>query len=109
MLVSDNGIPNVFFHNYTFLPDLAFLLPASEGWGKVIFSLCVSVHTSTGGGGVPHFRSGWGKVIFSLVCQSTPRLGGGGYPISGLDWGGGVPHPMSGRGGGYPPDQDWMG
>ena len=54
---------------YTSLP------PASEGWGKVIFLLCVSVHTSTGGGQVPRSgldgggevgtpaRSGWGATL----------------------------------------------
>ena len=31
------------------------LPPASEGWGKVLFSVCLSVHTS---GGVPHLRFG---------------------------------------------------
>ena len=55
---------------------------ASEGWGKVLFSVCLSVQTSTGrgrgvpqvwdGGGYP--RSGWG---------GTPDLDGGGYPRSG--------------------------
>ena len=51
------------------------LPPAPEGWGKVIFSLCVLVHTSTreGGspsqvwmGGVPHPSSGWG------LCTHPP-------------------------------------
>ena len=28
-----------------------FLPPASEGWGKVLFSVCLSVNTSMGGGG----------------------------------------------------------
>ena len=56
-----------------------FLPPASEGWRKVMFSLC------------PPFRGG-----------GTPSQVwvGGGYPISGL--GRGVPHPRSRWGGGYP-------
>ena len=89
-------------------PSFVSLPPASEGWGKVIFSLCVSVNTSTGGGGtpsqvwiggtpsqvwtgmgVPNHRSGWG----------VPR------PRSGL--GGEVFHPRSGQGG--TPSQVWMG
>ena len=60
-----------------------FLPPASEGWGKVLFSVCLS----TSGGGVPH-----------------PRSGRGGYPIPGLG-GGGVLHPRSGQG--TPPDLGW--
>ena len=49
----------------------AFLLPpASEGWRKIIFSLCVSIHTS--GGGVPGLRS---------------QIFGGGYQV--LDFRGG--------------------
>ena len=44
---------------------------------------------------LPPASEGWGKVLFS-VCQFTPRWGGGGcYPIPGPGgWvGGGVPHP----------------
>ena len=83
----------------TSIAKLYFLPPASEGWEKVIFSLCVSVHTSMGGGGVPQ-----------------PGLDGGGYPSQvwmvggvpqqGLDGGGGT----SARSGwwGVPPSQVWM-
>ena len=48
------------------------LPPASEGWGKVLFSVCLSVHTSTGGG-------------------SNPGLNGGGrgVPQVWMMWGGG--------------------
>ena len=53
-----------------------YLPPASEGWVKVIFSVCSHLVE-----GVPH-----------------PRSVGRGYPIPGL--GGGVPHPRSG--GWYP-------
>ena len=52
--------------------------------GKVIFSLCVSVHTSTGGGTRSQVQVGGG----------IPGLGGG---VPGP--GGGVPGPGSGRGG----------
>ena len=69
---------------------LASLLPsASEGWGKVIFSLCVSVHTLTrgeypirprGGGEVPRSRevprSGWGGTPSNPGWKSGQR----GYP-----------------------------
>ena len=57
---------------------MALLPPASEGGGKVIFSLCVSVHILMEGG--------------------TPSGQPGGVPQSGPDWG--VPHPRSGWG--YP-------
>ena len=81
--------------------SFSFLPPASEGWGKVIFSLCVSAHTTTGGGSTP-----------SEVWM------GGAVPHPRSEQGGGVPHPRFGwwRGGnpGYPPGldgyppQDWM-
>ena len=57
--------------------DILFLPPASEGWGKVLFSVC-QFNTSTGGYPI------W--------------LMGGGYPIPGLDRG----HPIPGLDGGYP-------
>ena len=48
----------------------------SEGWGKVIFSLCVSVHTEGGGG----TYLGWVGEGY------LPWMGGGGVPT--LDrWG----------------------
>ena len=56
------------------------LPPASEGWGKVIFSVFVSVHTSMGRGG-------------------TPSTDGGGYPLPRSRWGGGLPQPVLDRGG----------
>ena len=37
---------------------------------------------------LPPASEGWSKVLFS-VCQFTPRLEGGGYPIPGPDRGGG--------------------
>ena len=59
--------------NKNFLSKIVFLPPASEGCGKVLFSVCLSVHTSTRGGGVP-----W----------SGPD--GGGYPSQVWMVGGGV-------------------
>ena len=51
---------------------ISFLLPpASEEWGKVLFSVCLSVHISTPGG-----------VGYPKVPHPADR---GGYPIPGLD------------------------
>ena len=90
----------------------AFLPPHPKDWGKVIFSLCVSVHTSMGRGGTPSqvggtsSQAGWG-VAHHRSGQGIPPparsgwWGGGGIPEylqPGLDGGGGVPHPRSGRG-----------
>ena len=85
----------------------SYLPPASEWWGKVIFSVCVSVHTSTGGvlhplmGGTPFPGPGGGY----------PFPGAGrGYPFPGLN--GGVPPPGKGVPpaweGGYPPTWEWV-
>ena len=72
--------------------------------GKVIFSVCLSVHTwgggypiqltggdrvpcpADGGGGIPHPADGGGVP--------HPADGGGGYPLPRSGWGGGVPHPV---------------
>ena len=70
-----------------------FLPPASEGWGKVLFSVCLSVHIS--GGGTPvRSRGGTPSQVWS---------GGRGDPIPGLV--GGYPgvHPMTRSGWGTPP------
>ena len=85
----------------------ASLPPASEGWGKVIVSVCLFVHTR-GGGEWPHLN----PIIFLLVPW-CPFWGGGGFtpspshntstgPMSfwGVPWG--TPHP----GMGYPPRYD---
>ena len=83
--------------------DTNWLLPpASEGWGKVPFSVCLSVHTSRsgrgGGGGFP----GPGRGV------PHPRSRQGGYTIPGLDRGvlhktdRGYPYPIPGPGRGYP-------
>ena len=85
------------------------LPPASEGWGKVIFSVCSHLW----GGGYP---------IPGLLRTLSQVCGWGGYPIPGLGgvphlksgWGvphprswWGVPHPRSGWGG--TPSQVWVG
>ena len=57
-----------------FLFERKLLPPASEGWGKVLFSVYLSVHTSTGGGGGSPARSGW------LGGGSLARSGWWGYP-----------------------------
>ena len=67
-----------------------FLPPASVGWGKVIFSVCVSVHTR----GPPSADCG--------VPLSKVRTGRYTLPRSGL----GVPLPRSGQGGSPIPGQD---
>ena len=91
----------------------SLLPPASEGWGKVIFSVC----SHLGGGGVPHLRSGVGRYPISGgggVPHLRSEVGGypgqvwmvgRGYPIPGLGWG--VPQP--GLDGGYPPSYPVMG
>ena len=95
-----------------------FLPPASEGWGKVIFSVCPHLrgggypisglgrgvpHPRSGwwGGGVPHLRSGWWG---GGVPHSRSQWLGGGTPSQVWMVGRGVPHPRSGwwGGGGYP-------
>ena len=72
--------------------QLLFLPLAPEGWGKVIFSVCVSV--LTWGGGTP-MRSSWGESCYPHPSEprGTPSfpIGGRGYPTLGLD--GGTPHP----------------
>ena len=87
------------------------LPPASEGWGKVLFSVCQSTlmggYPISGPAGYP--ISGLGRGV------PHPRSGQGGYPIPGLD--GGVPHPRSGwgevtqprSGQGGTPTQVWTG
>ena len=61
---------------YLAFPWTAFLPPASEGWGKIIFPVCLSVHTQ----GVPQIQ------VLSQVSGSksfsggTPDLVGGGVP-----------------------------
>ena len=87
------------FGFFTISKSDAFLPPASEGWGKVIFSVCSHLQ---GGGypisglrGVPHLRSGVPHLRseggYPISGQGVPHLRSeGGYPISGLRWGGGT-------------------
>ena len=59
-----------------------FLPPASEGWGKVIFSVCVSVHIDgeRGGGRVPHpLMEG---TPFPGPGRGVPLPRSGGVPLS---------------------------
>ena len=82
------------------------LPPASEGWGKVLFSVCQSTLPQ---GGVPHLRSRWGGYSIPGLDRGEP------HPMSG--WGGtpskvcmrGVPHPSSGLGGVPHPRSGWEG
>ena len=63
------------------------LPPASEGWGKVLFSVCLSVHIS---GRVPQSGLGRGSTPSQVWTGGTPsQVWGGGYPIQ--VWGGGYP------------------
>ena len=91
-----------------------FLPPASEGWGKVIFSVCQS---TPGGRGYPHLLTGMGGVPRSGPDDGgIPNLpDGGGYSIL-PNWG----VPPSGLDSDTPPPQirtrwgtllghDWMG
>ena len=79
------------------LPCL-FLPPASEGWEKVIFSLCASVHTSTRG--CPILPQG--------VCTPSHVWTGGGYPIPSRGGGTLPPYPRRGLDGVHPV-HNWTG
>ena len=57
------------------------LPPASEGWGKVIVSGCVSVDTMGGGRGYPICWPGEGEVPPSFLTGSTHPSQPRGYPI----------------------------
>ena len=73
------------------------LLPtASEGWGEVIFSVCLSVHIYGGGGTPSGWR--WGGTPFPGPC--------GGYHIQLT---GGVPRPRSRWGYPLPRGYPWHG
>ena len=85
-----------------------YLPPASEGWGKVIFSLWVSVHTSKGG--LPHQVLTGGGEPHQVLTREYPNLPDRGYPHSFRQWGtpflpDGEPWgtPQSGLDGGTPP------
>ena len=83
----------------TYNCSLVYLLPpASEGWGKVIFSVCSHLR---GGGGYPipglwiggdtPSQVGVGDTMSQVWVEGypIPGLGGGVYPVPGL-WVGGV-------------------
>ena len=89
----------------------AILRPVSEGWGRVIFSVCVSVHTR-GGGGVPTFQPIGGGVGVTTFPSSRQGEGGNYLPADGErgTYPEQVPLPIQGR---YPlamvgtPGQGW--
>ena len=93
---------------YTFL---VLLPPASEGWGKVLFSVCQSTPRRKGGG-LPNPALDGGESPIQPWMGGTPTLDGG-YHISGGQRG----YPNLGQGvfisGGYPITggipQPWMG
>ena len=94
--------------------SLLLLPPASDGWGKVIFLLCVSVQTSTGGG-YPHPRSGWGIPHLRSRMGEYPPISHPGRENAPCQ-DSGIPHPRSGQeipplvrtGWGYPPSWYWI-
>ena len=85
------------YYHYNWEYYVQWLPPASEKWGKVIFSVCVSVHTGRGVphplmGGAPPSGPDGGTPI--LPHGGVPHPSSWGYPIPGLD--GGVPWPGKG-------------
>ena len=75
-----------------------FLPYASEGWGKVIFSLCITPHLDGGGegrGGTPHqlLTGGYTHPVPTRGYPHPVSIGGGGVPPSSPDRGeqGGTP------------------
>ena len=92
-----------------------FLPPTTEGYEKVMFSVCLSVHWRWGGGGNPVTVAVWGGgVTLSLVLLGG---GGGNSPVRPVARGGTPVRPVGGRKGhpvqvlgqGYPlppPGQD---
>ena len=75
----DVPAPGPVFGGSSELP-MWFLPPASEGWGKVLFSVCLSVHTSTGGG-VPGLKFSAGGTRSQISGGGTQsQIFGGGVP-----------------------------
>ena len=67
---------NIYYYSiYTFIWLHKYIIyiyilpPTSEGWGKVIFSVCVSIY---GGGGYPRLVS-IGRVPLSCPCPGVPH------------------------------------
>ena len=94
------------------------LPPASEGWGKVIFTVCLSVHTRGEGtpicwlgggtpsgptGGTPSFPTGtsWQGVPWALDGVPPPHGDWMGYPSFETGWG--YPLPIGTGWGTLPP------
>ena len=84
-----HGSRKLFTNTKGYKADRYLLPPASEGWEKVIFSVCLSVHT--GGGGLP------------------PSADGGGYPHQVLTRGYSHPSQLGGGTPSFPSGQNWMG
>ena len=80
-------------------PKMFLLPPASVGWGKVIFSLCLFVHrgvlTSLDGGDAPPALRGTPIQPWTGWCPH-PALNGGGTPIQ--PWTGEIPPSSLGQG-----------
>ena len=73
------------------------LPPASEGWGKVLFSIC-------------QFTPRWGSIPYQVQAGGYHISGpGDGYPIPDPGPGWGVPHPADGGGNPDTPHQDRIG
>ena len=91
---------------------MSYLPSASEGWGKVTFSVCSHLWGGVGWGGTLARSGVWGEYPMPVVGVPQPGLDGGGYPIPGLGWG--VPWPGLDGGGVIPsqgqgvPSQVWM-
>ena len=64
-----------FFQNFIF-NEFDSLPPASEGWGKVLFSVCTPARSGWLGGGTPA-RFGW---LGGVPQPGLDDWGGGGYP-----------------------------
>ena len=104
--------------------EISFLPPASEGWGKVIFSVCPHLwghpvpgldrgapsHVWTRGtpscwqGDTPS-RTGWGILIQGWMGYSPPSKTGWGTHLSKTGWG----TPPSSPGWGKPPSRTGWG
>ena len=76
------------------------LPPASKGRGKVLFSVCLSVHTLMGGRGYP-------SQVWMVGAVPWPGLDGGWVTPARSEWWEGVPWPGLDGGGGYS-SQVWI-
>ena len=103
-------ISEVIMQNGAVNHDQLLLPPASEGCGKVIFSVCPHLRgggdtpSQVSGRGVPHLRSEVGGTPSQV--RGVPHVWGGGTPSQGVPHACEVPHVWAGTpclgGGGYP-------